>query len=622
MPETADEHLARGDAFLAEARYEAALAAYQLALGMQPGLRAALNNRGAALRKLGRDDEALASFERGLELHGAEPGLMLNRAAALRALARLDEALDAYQALLALWPDEARALIGSGQVLLQLNRPADAIVCFDRATVAQPDSALAWQQMGCALRQVGNLGPALLCLERAHALEPTLDHLRGERLLARLQLCDWRDAGEQMRRLGEAIANGECAATPFALLAVIDSPALQRQAAETYARTRHPPRAAYPVAAARRPGRLRLGYFSADFRNHAVAYLTAELFELHDRAAFELVAFLLAAPAADAMQARLSRAFDRFIDVSGMADAAVAQLARDLGIDIAIDLGGYTEGSRTGIFAWRAAPIQVGYHGYTGTMGTGYHDYLVADRITVPDAQRIHYRESLARLPSFQINSRRVLAEARPARADEGLPPSGFVFCCFNSHFKITPEVFDAWMRILARSEGSVLWLAAGSAEAAANLRREAGQRGIAGERLVFAPSRPQADHLARLRLADLILDTLPYNAATTASDALWVGVPVLTRCGQSFAGRVAASLLRAVGLPELVTHSADDYVELAVALAGDAGRLDLLRKRLAANRDTCVLFDSRRFTKTLETAYQTMQKRRDAGLPPESFDV
>jgi predicted O-linked N-acetylglucosamine transferase (SPINDLY family) len=322
------------------------------------------------------------------------------------------------------------------------------------------------------------------------------------------------------------------------------------------------------------------------------------------------------------MQARLSGVFDRFIDVSGMTDAAAARLAREIGIDIAIDLGGHTENSRTGIFAWRAAPIQLGYHGYTGTMGTGYHDYLVADRVTVPDTQRIHYRECVARLPSFQINSRRAVAETTPTRADESLPESGFVFCCFNNPYKITPDVFDAWMRILARTDDSVLWLSAGNPEACRNLRREATQRGIAAERLVFASQRPQADHLARLCLADLVLDTLPYNAATTASDALWVGVPVLTRCGQTFAGRVAASLLHAAELPELVTHSADQYVELAVTLAGDARHLSSLRRRLAANRETCLLFDCKRFTKSLESAFLTMQQRHETGFAPESFDV
>jgi predicted O-linked N-acetylglucosamine transferase (SPINDLY family) len=623
MPESADEHFARGDAFLAEGRYQEAVDAYELALGLQPGLRAALNNRGAALRKLGRDAEALASFELALRLQGNEPGILLNRAATLRALNRLDDALAAYEAVLDLRPDDAQALAARGMILLELQRPVDAILSLDRATVVRPEHAPAEYKLAVALRRLGNHGLALERFERAHALDPTLDFLLGDLILARRQVCAWRDAPREVLALSAAIARGACASTPFLLLAVLDSPALQRQAAESFARAWHPPRAGFPAGVgARRSGRLRLGYFSADFRNHAVAYLTAELFEMHDRAAFELIAFSLVPPAADAMQARLSGAFDRFIDVSGMTDAEVARVAQEIGIDIAIDLGGYTEGSRTGIFAWRAAPVQVGYHGYTGTMGSGYHDYLVADRVTVPDAQRIHYRESIARLPSFQINSRRAVGETTPTRADEGLPESGFVFCCFNNSYKITPEVFDAWMRILARTDGSVLWLSAGNPDAIRNLRREAETRNIAADRLVFAPPRDQAAHLARLRRADLILDTLPYNAATTASDGLWVGVPVLTRCGEAFAGRVAASVLHAAGLPELVTHSAEQYVELAVALAGDADRMDALRARLAANRETCLLFDSRRFTKTLESAFLTMQQRHEAGLAPESFDV
>ena len=623
MPQSADELFARGDAFLAQGRYQDAVDAYDRALGLQPDRCSALNNRGAALRKLGRNDEALVCFDRASDLRCDDVGILLNRAAALRDMKRLDEALAGYDEVLALHPDNAQALIARGMLLLDLQRPADGVRSLDRATVARPDSASAAHKLAIALRRLGNHGPALAHFERAYGLDPALDFLLGDLILARRQVCEWGDAAGEAQRLAEAIASGACATTPFPVLAVLDSPSLQRRAAETYARAWYPARALTCAGVAhRRPGRLRLGYFSADLRNHAVAYLTADLFELHDRGAFEVIAFSLIPPVAEAMQARLRGACDRFLDVSHLTDAEVACRARELGIDIAVDLGGYTENSRTGIFALRAAPIQVGYHGYTATMGTAYHDYLVADRTTVPDSQRIHYRESLVRLPSFQINSRRAPAETTPTRADEGLPAYGFVFCCFNNPYKIAPEVFDTWMRILLRTDGSVLWLTGGNPEATRNLRHEAVRRGVAAERLVFAPPRTQAEHLARLRLADLILDTLPYNAATTASDALWVGVPVLTRCGQAFAGRVAASVLHAADLPELVTHSVDQYVELAVALAGDAGRLSALRARLAANRDTCLLFDSRRFTKTMESVYLTMQQRHEAGLAPESFDV
>jgi predicted O-linked N-acetylglucosamine transferase (SPINDLY family) len=408
------------------------------------------------------------------------------------------------------------------------------------------------------------------------------------------------------------------------VLAVLDSPVLQRKAAETYAAVMHPGRDAAALAL-RRPlsARIRVGYFSADFHNHPVAYLSAELFELHDRARFEVFGFSLGPPVADAMRVRLASAFDHFLDVRQVDDQGIARRSRELGIDIAIDLGGYTENSRTGIFARRAAPIQASYLGYLGTMGAAYYDYLFADQVIIPQADCPHYSERIVRLPSYQVNdSRRRISDIRPSRGDEALPERAFVFCCFNSSYKIAPDVFDCWMRILSGCEGSVLWLFSGDALVSANLGREAASRGVDPGRLVFAPRRDHADYLARYRLADLFLDTLPYNAGTTASDALWAGLPVLTRCGQTFAGRMAASLLHAAGLPELVTDSADQYVELALALAGDSGRLSALRARLATNRDTCLLFDSRRFTKALETAFLTMQQRHEAGLAPESFDV
>jgi predicted O-linked N-acetylglucosamine transferase (SPINDLY family) len=624
MPEPADEFIARGDAFLAQGRYREAIAAYDQALGLAPERRSALNNRGAALRRLGEDQAALACFERALVLYCDDVDIMLNFAAALRALGRLDEALGAYESVHALSPDDPRALLGRGDVMLQLDRPADAILAFDRATVLQPESVAAQHRLASALRRFGNPGPALAHFEQAYRLEPKRDFLLGDLILAGRQICDWREAESRLQSLVEAIAHGECASSPFPVLAVLDSPELQRRAAETYSAAIHPgSEGAAPFARRAAGARIRIGYFSGDFHNLPVAYLTAELFELHDRERFEVFGFSLGPPATDAMRMRLAAAFDHFIDLSRMDDRAAARRARELGIDIAIDLGGYTENSRTGIFAWRAAPVQASYLGYLGTMGADYYDYLLADRVIVPQADSRHYSEHIAWLPSYQVNdSRRRVADASLVRSDEGLPEHAFVFCCFNAPYKITPEAFERWMRILSACQGSVLWLFSGAAPVSDNLRREAAARGIDPGRLIFAPRRDHAEYLARYRLADLFLDTLPYNAGTTASDALWAGVPVLTLCGQSFAARVAASLLHAAGLPELVTHTPEEYVALATALASEPDRLAALRARLAAGRDTCALFDSRGFTKTLESAYLTMQQRHEAGLAPENFDA
>jgi predicted O-linked N-acetylglucosamine transferase (SPINDLY family) len=364
---------------------------------------------------------------------------------------------------------------------------------------------------------------------------------------------------------------------------------------------------------------IRIGYFSADFRNHPVSLLTTELFETHDRTKFETFAFSTGPDTKDAVRSRLKGAFNEFIDARNHSDRSVAEHARRLEIDIAIDLGGHTQDSRTGIFAMRAAPLQVNFLGYPGTMGAAYMDYLVADHMIIPESHRRHYSEKIAYLPSYQPNdSRRAISAKELKRQDFGLPQTGFVFCCFNNHYKITPGVFDVWMRILKRVDGSVMWLSGGHGSAADNLRNEASLRGIAADRLIFAEPMPMLEeHLARHRLADLFLDTLPFNAHTTASDALWAGLPVLTCTAEAFASRVAASLLTAIDLPELITSTQAGYEALAITLAANPERLAQIRKKLEANRLTMPLFDARQFTKNIEDAYAQMYERHQADLPP-----
>lgn len=372
-------------------------------------------------------------------------------------------------------------------------------------------------------------------------------------------------------------------------------------------------------------GKLRIGYFSGDFRDHPVALLTAELFESHDRNRFEITAFSVGPKNHSPIRQRLEKAFDRFVDVYDCPAREVALLARRHEIDIAVDLNGYTDGARLGILAHRAAPIQVNYLGYPGTLGAEYIDYLIADPTVVPVEQQPHYTEKIVYLPHSYLpnDSKRTIGPA-PGREQEGLPSDGFVFCCFNTSYKINPETFSSWMRILARVDGSVLWLSSLTAAAAVdNLQREAQRRGVDPGRLIFANLAPSSSqHLARLRLADLILDTLPYNAHASTMDALWAGVPVLTRIGRSFAGRVAASLLQSIELPELVTTSAQQYEDLAVELAKNRGLLTQFKQRLVDNRLTTPLFDSRSFVRHLESAYTTIFERYRAGLPPDHIQV
>jgi hypothetical protein len=366
-----------------------------------------------------------------------------------------------------------------------------------------------------------------------------------------------------------------------------------------------------------------VGYFSADYKNHPVAFLIAELFELHDRDQFEIYAFSLV-KACDAMSSRLQKAFDHFIDIDGMSDIEVAKLARDKSIDITVDLSGFTTDCRTGIFSHRAAPIQVNYLGYPGTMGADYIDYIVADKILIPPDSQSHYSEKVIYLPnSYQVNDRkRLISERKFTRQELGLPEHGFIFCCFNNNYKILPATFEGWMRILKVVEGSVLWLFQDNAWAVDNLKKEAQKQGIDAQKLVFADRMPLSEHLARHRQADLFLDTLPYNAHTTTSDALWTGLPVLTLQGQSFASRVAASLLSAIGLPELITSSQEEYEALAIELALNPTKLADIKLRLVNNRLSAPLFDTPLFTKNLEAAYTKMYDHYQNDLKPEHIFI
>jgi predicted O-linked N-acetylglucosamine transferase (SPINDLY family) len=395
---------------------------------------------------------------------------------------------------------------------------------------------------------------------------------------------------------------------------------LQRKAAEIWASDNYPANFVLGSIPKRtRREKIRLGYFSADFHNHATSYLMAELFEYHDKDRFELVALSFGPDLQDQMQQRISAAFDKFIDVRKQSDKDVALLSRNLGIDIAIDLKGFTQDSRVGIFAFEAAPIQVNYLGYPGTMGASYFDYLVADKTLIPEGSQIHYSEKIVYLPnSYQVNdTQRRIADKVFAREELDLPDSGFVFCCFNNNYKITPHTFESWMRILRRVDGSVLWLLEDNPTASTNLRKEAQRRDVNPNRLVFAKRIPLPEHLARHCAADLFVDTLPCNAHTTASDALWAGLPVLTCMGEAFASRVAASLLNAIGLPELITSRQEDYEALAVELATNPERLKSVKAKLEQNRLTTPLFDTKLFTRHIEDAYTQMIERYRADLAP-----
>jgi predicted O-linked N-acetylglucosamine transferase (SPINDLY family) len=412
---------------------------------------------------------------------------------------------------------------------------------------------------------------------------------------------------------------------PFVLLALNDDVLLHKKSSEIYIQSKHPFNSFLgPIHSHKNGQKIRIGYFSADFHNHATGYLMAELLELHNKDQFELVGFSFGPRVNDEMQERLKKSFDNFFEISGQPDIDVARLSRNLNINIAVDLKGFTQDSRTGIFSYRAAPIQVNYLGYPGTTGANYIDYIIADKTIIPTDSQLFYTEKIVHLPNcYQVNdSKRVISDRQFTRQELGLPEKGFVFCCFNNNFKILPATFDGWMRILKAVDGSVLWLFQDNSWVTKNLKKEAYKQGIDERRLIFAERLPVLEHLARHRHADLFLDTIPYNAHTTASDALWSGLPLLTLVGQSFASRVAASLLNAIGLPELITNTQEAYEALAIELAMNPKKLADIKLKLANNRLTTPLFDTPLFTKHIEAAYIKMYERYQADLEPEHISI
>lgn len=638
-------------------RYDLAVESYDRAIAVMPGHAEALNNRGAALKELERFDEALASLDRSLAIKPDYAEALNNRGVVLQELERLEEALGSFDRALAIAPSYAEAHSNRGRALIALKRFDEALAAFDRAIAISPRFPLAYRNRGAALyelkrhrealasfeqslaleshadtlrsegavlEELGTFEEAVASYERARAIEPDAAFLIGTERHARMKTCDWSGLDADLARIASGIGEGERVISPFTSLALLDSPRLQLQAAEIWTRSQCSPRRRLPPIGIHQPHeRIRVGYFSADFRNHAVAALTAELFELHDRSRFDLTGFSLGPDTRDELRLRIEPAFDRFLSAGKLCDHEVAALARRLEIDIAVDLGGYTRDTRSRIFALRAAPVQVSYLGYLGTMGADFMDYLIGDPILVPPEQRAHYAEKIAYLPSYQVNdSKRPVADKRFTRVELGLPETGFVFCSFNASFKITPDCFASWMRILSAVPDSVLLLFASNDATQRNLRSEAQLRGVEPQRIVFGGKLPVGEYLARYRATDLFLDTWPYNAGTTASDALWAGLPVLTRIGNSFAARVAASVLTSAGLPELIAHDGPDYERLAVDLAGDPQRLAAIRQRVALARSGSPLFDTRLFARTLESLYERMYARHHAGFPPEHLEI
>jgi predicted O-linked N-acetylglucosamine transferase (SPINDLY family) len=637
---------------------DAAEAAYRRVISLNPAIAVGHNNLGTVLKDQGLLDQALAAFAKAIALQPDYAEASYNRATVLQQQARFDEALAAYGQAVRLRPDYSDAINNAGIVLQQLGRAGEAIDLYRRlsqqmpahadaannlatallvggragearaalgqALAQRPDFPEAFYNLGNACRELGDLSGAISAYRNALQLRPDYADAFSQLRHHRAQACEWSDFEADQAKLVEMVRQG-IRVPPFYLFSTPASASDQLICAEQWiGPIKAPVEAVFAHERSAARERIRLGYLSGDFHQHATAQLMAELFECHDRDRFEVFAYSYGPDVNSPMRARLARAFDRFVDVRALSHREAARLIDADKVDILIDLKGYTHQARPAISAFRPAPVQVNYLGYPATMGADFIDYIIVDPFVVPGSQQPFFSEKLVHLPgSYQVNDRkREVASARTSRQDWGLPEAALVFCSFNNSYKISPALFDIWMRLLRAVPDSVLWLLEANQLVKGNLRSEAERRGVDSSRLIFAPVVPLAEHLGRHGHADLFLDTLPCNAHTTASDALWAGLPLLTCSGDTFAGRVAGSLLTAIGMPELVTTSLEEYEQTALALARDPQRLIALRQKLANDRDKSALFDPEKLTGNIEAAYARMWQTWLSGQKPVAFSI
>jgi len=607
-----------GSTFHDQGNLNEAETCYRKALELNPEYVEANNNLGVIFRKRGKLSEAEACYRKVLALRPDSPATCNNLANLFRLQGNLDEAIAYYRKALELKPDDAEVYNNLGAIFQDHLNMDDAVACFSKALMLRPNDPGIHNNLGFALQVQGKPDEALSCFRQAIALKSDF-HAAKINLVHLMQLvCEWKDLqllSEEVRRsVRELPPTGENRIPPFSFLAVSGStPSEQKLCASNWAQgvcqNLNLNREAMGFNFRREPRqKIHIGYLSADFRNHPVAHLMAEVIKIHDREHFRISAYSYGPDdASGAMRKRLERAFDRFVDIREFThEAAARQIYADQ-VDILVDLTGYTQFHRSAILALRPAPVQAEYLGYLGTMGADFMDYIIADRFLIPPEHQRFFSEKVAYLSSYQANDRQSAIAETPTRKSCGLPEEGIVFCCFNQTYKILPDIFEIWMRLLKAVPGSVFWIFAPNPVAISNLQREAQAKGVAPERLIFAESVPLDKHLARLKCADLFLDTLPYNAGTTASNALWAGLPVITCTGETFSSRMAGSLLIALDVPELITYNLEDYYALALELATDKNKYTGIRNKIMANRESARLFDSTKFTRDLENVYQRM---------------
>jgi len=614
-----------GNVLKEQGEFEKALVSYEQAIKLNPNYSIAYSNRSIVLKEIKLLEKALESANTAIKLNGEYlEEAYNNRGIILYELKSFDKALESYNHAINLKSDYAEVYNNRGNVLKELQLFNEAIESFKKAIELRNDYSEAYANLGIIFKELKFFDEALINFNKAIELNSNIKYLHGLCLHTQMQMCNWQNFQEKIDSLVSCVSADKKYSDSFPILAVIDSPLIHKKAAEISINDKYPLNLIIESRFIKQPkNKITLGYYSSDFKEHPVSYLTAELFELHDRNKFELIAFYSGIPESSSMHKRVSSAFSKFINIRHLNDKSVAELSREIGVDIAIDLTGMTQNNRVGVFSYRAAPVQLSYIGYLGTMGAKYYDYLIADKTIIPADSQKYFTEKIVYLPSYQVNdSKRIISNKVFTRAELNLSENVFVFCCFNNNFKITPSTFDGWMRILTAVPSSVLYLYAETNGVQIKLKSEASKRGINELRLIFGTHIDRAEYLARYKIADLFLDTFPYNAGTTASDALWAGLPVLTYMGESFASRVAASLLNAIEMPELITTSQKEYEATAIELASKPEKLKAIKEKLKQNRLTTALFDTPRFTKNIETAYEEMYKRYYSKMPLDHIYV
>ena len=600
---------------------------FEMAIKINPRFVEAYNNLGNVFKEFKKLSEALYNYDEAIKINPRFAEAYNNRSIVLNDLNRLDSALKSANKAIEINPKYAEAYNSNGLILKKLERFEEALKSYSKAIEINPNFANAYINRGnILLNEIKQVDEALENFIKALKIDPKLDFQFGKYIHIKFMLSDWSLIDKEIKSLKNRIINGERAATPFSILSIMDAPDLHQITAKKFVEKQYPSTNNLGPILKRIPSKkIRIGYYSADFRNHPVSNQIINLIEKHNKSKFEIFAFSLGKKTNDQAREKIFNAVDQFIDVSLKNDLEIAKISRELNIDIAIDLMGFTHGNRHQIFAEKCAPVQVGYLGYSGTTGSDFIDYIIADKTLIPKESQKYFSEKIVYLPnSFMVgNINKKIPDKIFTREELGFTKEGFIYCCFNQNYKINPKTFEIWIRILKNVDGSYLWLSKGSELANNNLIKETEKREIDPSRIIFAQKVPLLEeHLARYRIADLFLDTLPYNGHSTANDSLCSGLPVLTLIGNSFASRVSASLLNAIGLPELITYSEKEYEQLAIKLASNKKDLENIKNKLENNRSSKPLFNTNLFAKDMESAYETIYKRYLEDLKVENIEI